>query len=482
MTYTKHMLDKVRKTIINFKMLKKGDAVVVCVSGGIDSIVLLHALKGLAAEYEISIVAAHLNHCLRGRESDRDEIFVRELAEKLDVKFVCKRVDVGALVKKGYSLQDVARDARYEFFEEAAKKHKADKIATGHNLDDQAETMVMRFLTGAGLRGLCGIPQVRGKYIRPIIDISREDIEKYAEGERLKFVKDSSNQSAKYLRNRIRFRLMPILMGYNPAVKNDMGRLSRILARDEDYLEDKAQNAYKNVAIKKDRNAVSLSLNKLRRLHDAIKARVLFMAAEGLCGSAKGFYSCHAEDFLKLLSSRSPNAAITLPRGLAVCKEYDVVTIERSQKSSASGGVRSHKKNKGISFEQELKINGKTSVVADNGFKVAEFKSEVKNHDFAFRIPHSASPKAAYFDYDNLQFPLIARNFRPGDRLAPLGMKGHKKLKDLFIEKKIPKRRRGLIPILVSGDEIIWVAGIRQGGHGKIEPETKKILKIEMSL
>jgi len=488
------MLGKIRKTIKKFDMLKKGDAVVVCVSGGVDSVVLLHALAGLAAEYKLFIIAAHLNHCLRGKESDRDEAFVKGLAEKLGVKFIGKRVDVRSFLKKGDSLQDVARKVRYEFFEEIAKRHKADKIATGHNLDDQAETMVMRFLTGAGLRGLCGIPPARRKYIRPLIDITRQDIEKYAEGKRLKFVKDSSNQSAKYLRNRIRLKLMPALMGYNPAIKNDMARLSRILARDEDYLEDNAQAAYENVVMKKDKNAVSLSLNKLRKLHDAIKVRIFFMAAEELCGSAKGFYSYHAEDFLMLLlSGRSPNASITLPHSMAVYREYDVVTIEKRQEARGKPAPASSKQGgQEVLFEKALKINGKTAVIADNGFKIAEFNAEIQVRKGALPLPPPEGERrgislwrgikvgVAYFDYDKLQLPLIVRNFMPGDKFAPFGMKGRKKVKELFQEKKIAKRKRCLIPIVVSGDAIIWVAGIRQAGYGKIEPETKKILKIEM--
>lgn len=473
------MLNKARKTIKEFNMLKKGDTVVVCVSGGIDSVVLLHALAGLAAEYKLSIIVAHFNHCLRGRESDRDEAFVKRLAGKLGLKFVCKRIDVRLLLKKGDSLQDIAREARYAFFDMVAKRYKADRIATGHNLDDQAETVLIRFLRGAGLSGLRGIPPVRERYIRPLIDITRKEIEKYAEGCGLKFVKDSSNKSAKYLRNRIRLKLMPILEEYNPSLKKELAKISRILERDEEYLKNKAGDAYKGVVMRRDKDVVSLYLKKLNRLHDAIKARVFFMAAEEILGSSKGFYSCHAEDFLMLLlSGRSPNASINLPHSLAVYREYDVVTIERGQKS----GVRSQKKD--VSFEQELKINGKTTIIADNGLKIAEFKSEIHNNNpvppEAGRISRPAPQNTAYFDYDKLKFPLLIRNFRPGDRFAPLGMNGHKKVKDLFQEKKVARRRRGLIPIVVSGDEIIWVAGIRQAECGKMDSNTKRILKIEI--
>ncbi|HLA50625.1 MAG TPA: tRNA lysidine(34) synthetase TilS, partial [Thermodesulfobacteriota bacterium] len=297
------MLDKIKKTIKELSMLVSGDRIVVAVSGGIDSVVLLHALIELAAEYRLFIIVAHLNHCLRGRESDRDEVFVKRLAEKLCVKFVCKRMDVRLLLKRGDSLQDIAREARYSFFDMVAKRYKADRIATGHNMDDQAETVLMKFLKGAGLGGLCGIPKVNGKYIRPLIEITRKEIEGYAEGCRIKFVKDSSNKSAKYLRNRIRLKLIPILEEYNPSLKSDLARLSRILERDEVYLKNKAGDAYKSIVMRRDKDVVSLYLKKVRRLHDAIKVRVFFTAVEELLGSPKGFYSYHVEDFLRLLRS-----------------------------------------------------------------------------------------------------------------------------------------------------------------------------------
>ena len=486
------MLDKARKTIKKFNMLKKGDAVVVCVSGGVDSVVLLHVLTGLAEEYRLSIMAVHLNHSLRGKESDRDEAFVRRLAKKMGVRFVSEKVNVRSLAKKGESLQDAARDARLRFFEETAGRYKAQRIATGHNMDDQAETMIMRLLKGTGLAGLGGIPPKRGKYIRPLIDISRGEIEEYAAAKGLKFVQDSSNRSTKYLRNRIRLELMPMLESYNPRLKCDMARLARILARDEDYLRCRADGSYKRIRVRQGKNIIAMDLKKLKGLHDAVKARVFFMALEELLGSSKGFYSYHVGDFLELLCSDAPNASIDLPHNLTVYKEYDRITVERSQKPAPAGfkrvseacprmhlsGVRSQKRDEGILFEQVLKINGKTNVIADNGLNIAEFNAEIQNP--TSHIPHPTSRSLACFDYDKLKLPLIVRNFRHGDRFIPFGMKGHKKLKDLFIEKKIARRKRGLIPIIVSGNDIIWVTGIRQAEHGKVGPDTKRILKIEM--
>ncbi|MBI5328776.1 MAG: tRNA lysidine(34) synthetase TilS [Deltaproteobacteria bacterium] len=475
------MLDKIKTTIKRFNMLSKGDTVMVAVSGGIDSVVLLHALSMLAEECRISILVVHLNHCLRGKESDRDEAFVKGIAKKMGVKFIYKRVDIRSLVKKGDSLQDVAREARYLFFEETAKKYRADKIATGHNMDDQAETVVSRFLRGAGLNGLSGILPKRGKYIRPLLDVSRKEIEEYAAKNGLRFVKDSSNKNTKYLRNRIRLQLMPVLECYNPRLKNDAARLANILARDEDYLKDKAKDIYRDCMKGRGKNAIVLYVQELSRLHDAIKARVFFMAVEELLGSLKGFYSYHVEDFLKLLSNASPNISITLPHNLTLYKEYDVVIIERGKRQEARG-----KNSADIAFGQELKINGKTEVIADCGLRIADFKTRIQNRKS--KIVNLKPQSVAYFDYDKVAgkahptIPLIVRSFRPGDSFVPLGMNGHKKVKELFQEKKISKRRRNMVPVLVSGSEIIWVAGMRQAEYGKIESGTKKILEIEYEI
>jgi len=255
---------------------------------------------------------------------------------------------------------------------------------------------------------------------------------------------------------------------------------------------------------RRDANTITFSLKKLRNLHDAIKARIFFIAVEELLGASKGFYSCHIEDFLELLSNKLPNISINLPGGMVLYKEYDNVTIERgqgakgarSQKSglplqAVSRGAKSQEKKANISFEQELKTTGKTNVVEGKGLKIAELKAEIINCDSESEIQapltlilsHKGRGKGegvAYFDYDKLVFPVMARSFRAGDRFTPFGMKGSKKVKDLFIEKKVPFYLRRSTPIIASGDDIIWVAGIRRGDKARVEEGTKKVLKIEI--
>lgn len=472
------MLDKIRRTIKKYRMIDKGDTIVVCVSGGIDSVVLLHILTELREEYKLSIIAAHINHCLRGKESDRDEEFVRKLSHNFNVKFVGKRVDTAKFLKRGDSLQDVARQLRYKFFEGIAQRYRADRIATGHNMDDLAETMIMRFLKGTGLNGLSGIPPVRGKYIRPLIDISRQEIEKNASIHGLNFVRDSSNKKIKYLRNRIRLKLMPVLKDYNPKLITDLARLAHILRRDEEYLENKAKEVYTSLIVRRDVNAISLFLKRLKRLGSAIQSRIFFIAIEELLNSSRGFYSYHVEDFLELLSNKAPNVSIDLPSGLKAYREYDMVTIEKGRASEAKG----REKRKSPSFEQRLKINDTTKVVLDSGLQIAQFKAEFKKRDSMLEVRNIKTSNVAYFDSDKLKKPLVVRSFKNGDRFIPFGMAGHKKIKDLFIEKKIPRRSRRMVPILVSGNEILWVVGVRQAEYGKVETQTKRVLKVERLL
>lgn len=475
------MLDKIKKTIRRFNMINTGETIIVCISGGVDSVVLLYILMELAGEYKFSIIACHLNHCLRGKESDRDEVYVKGLAKKLGIKIVCKKINVLSFYKKGDSLQDIARNVRYVFFEDVVKRYQADKIATGHNEDDQAETVITRFIRGAGLNGLSGIPPVRDKYIRPLIDVSRKEIEEYAVNKGLRFVQDSSNNNTKYLRNRIRLELIPALEEYNPAIKNDMARLSCILARDENYIKEAAMDEYKDVVLKQEKNAISLCVKKLSALHDAIKVRIFFMVLDKILGSSKGFYSTHIEDFMGILSSSAPNLCIDLPHNLTLYKEYDIVRIEQGEKGQEGTG---RKKKEDSFFEKKLKINGKTDIIASSGIHIAEFRSEIINRKskILFNKGRGKNDGIAYFDYDKLKLPLISRNVKPGDRFVPFGMKGHKKVKELFQEKKIAKRRRGLTPIIVSGNEIIWVAGIRQAEYGRIASDTKTVLSIEIEM
>ncbi|MBI5683417.1 MAG: tRNA lysidine(34) synthetase TilS [Deltaproteobacteria bacterium] len=464
------MLEQIKKTIERFKMLEKGDKVLAAVSGGVDSIVLLHILIMLKNEYELDDVSViHLNHSMRGCESNRDYLFVRDIAKKRNIRFIGKTVDVmKAVNRKNGSLQEIARKIRYDFFEDAIRRYKADKVATGHTLDDNAETVLMRIIKGTSLKGLSGIPPVRDKFIRPLIEIKRADIERYANENRLKFVEDSSNKMGKYLRNRLRLNLLPILQQYNPRIKEDLARLAISIGRDEDYLKRETEKIYRRILFEDDKNSQVFDLKKTKKLPDTLKARVFLKAIACIKGNQMGIYSYHIDDIFKLIFNHEPQCSINLPKGVVVKKEYDKLIFALGRQMGR-GSI------KGITGERLIKVPGST-YIKEIGKEIKASILEYSDID----VMSKDSKHIAYFDMAKLIFPLVVRNFKTGDRVKPFGMKGTKKIKDLFIEKKMPSSERKKTPILLSGDDIIWVVGVRRGEGAKIDKDTRRILMVVM--
>ncbi len=263
------ILNRVRETARSHGMLRKGDCVLAAVSGGADSVVMLHMLCALRDELRLRLVVFHLNHNLRGREAERDFNFVRRLCARLGLPFEGRKLRAGELGKG--SVQEAAREARYRHMEDAAKKHGARRIALGHTLDDQAETVLMRLVKGAAGAGLAGIPPVRGPFIRPLIEASRAEVEAFARENNIGFVTDSSNLVPKYLRNDIRLNLIPYLKkNYNPNIVSALVRLASTLRQDTEFIDSQAEAALPKVLIGRSRGTVVLDRVALTGLHSAL--------------------------------------------------------------------------------------------------------------------------------------------------------------------------------------------------------------------
>lgn len=459
------LIKEVKKTINKYGMLTRGDKVLVAVSGGPDSVALLYLLYDLSSELELSLVVAHLNHGLRGEESRKEADFVKELAGKLDLPIELSSIDLPAL-KRSWRLnvQEAARRARYRFFEEAAGKCSAQRIAIGHNADDQAETVLMRMLRGTGTRGLGGVHPVRGKYIRPLIEIPRHRILKFLEKKELPFVTDSSNLKTSYLRNKIRLKLLPELeREYNPGVQKNLLRIASILREEEGILESAADEAWKHTCKSQLRDQVVFDVPSLLNQPLSLQFRLLRRAIEAVSGSLWGIDFDHIEALIKLAGSKYPNKLIHLPRGLLAERSYRKLILRKGTLP------------KGKSFQYTLKVPGMTRLKELNQELRARILTDRKQVSFA------KDENRAYFDYHRLELPLLVRNFRPGDRFQPLGMKGMKKVKDYFIEKKVPRRMRDRVPLLISDDKVIWVVGFRVDHRVRINEETVKVLEVEIS-
>jgi tRNA(Ile)-lysidine synthase len=456
------MLKKVLRYIAENRLFAPGDTVVAAVSGGADSVALLDILVSLR-DYRLNLVVAHLNHMLRGAEANTDEEFVRKLAAAghgLPVEV--RRVDVREIAaREGRSLEDAGRTARYAFFDEVAVSHSAHVVALAHHADDQAETVLLRLLRGAGASGLCAMaPKSAGRYVRPLLGITRKEIEEYLQKRGIAWRTDKSNDNVDFLRNRIRHELIPLLTTYNPAISERLAATAHALAADEEFLETATAAAFAGHG-KTGVNGVTLSVYGVRTEPRAIRLRLYRLAILRARGDLARISFRHLQAIDRLIFSPGPHPALTLPDGLRVAKSYGELSISMDEVKSPP-------------LPEEICLNGPGRYPLSGGYILAiDFARP--SHDLK-----SAPASSACFDLDLAPFPWRVRSFRPGDRISPFGMNGHKKVKELFIDAKIPLAFRGRIPLLFCGDTLLWVGGIRRSSAATLTERTKTVVKAEL--
>ncbi|MDM7920423.1 MAG: tRNA lysidine(34) synthetase TilS [Methanosarcina sp.] len=456
----KQILSEVRKTISRYNMIREGDRVIVAVSGGADSICLLDVLSALANELDITLITAHFEHGLRPLEDPFETALVCEYARSLNLPFETEKASGIDLTSS--SLEEKARELRYDFFERVRKRYNADIIAMGHNLNDQAETVLMRLLRGSGIAGLSGIPPVRDNIIiRPLIETSREDILRYLEERQLRYAVDSSNNDTRFTRNRIRQVLMPEMIKYQPELIEILGRLSDHLREENSLVETWSDEWIKNNFKKNQNDEYLIDIRSVKALHHALIKRIIRGIVKSYNNSAYSIESDHVQEIFDLLFNPKPNITINLPGNLIARKEYNSLIF--SCRSSFPD-----------SFCYELRSSGETSInEIGRRIRIDEISSSPQ-------ISVETDANTALLDKELLSYPLTVRNFRPGDRFIPLGMKGHRKLKDFFIDLKIPAHVRKQIPVILKDDQIIWVGGYRIDERFKVTPVTNEILKISL--
>ncbi|KPJ64594.1 hypothetical protein AMJ44_12515 [candidate division WOR-1 bacterium DG_54_3] len=457
--------DKFLDNIKEYKLLVPGDHVLIGVSGGVDSIALLYLLDSCKEELGITLRVAHLNHMVRKKDAEMDLRFVQNLAQDLKIPIKIESIDVQKIAKEQkLSLETAARQVRYDFFERVAGQEGASKIAVGHTADDNVETFLMRLVRGSGLKGLCGIPPKRGKIIRPLIRIWRKEIESYVGSLKLVPRRDYTNYESKYMRNRVRMKLIPQLKLYNLNIKEIILQTILLLTQDRLYLEDKAEEALARALISMEENELSLDVNKARSLEYAVRGHLLRLAIERIKGNLLDLCYVHIQDILDNLEGKD-KWEMHLPAGIYVAGNSERLLISREKPQKHKIGTYYYSLS--IPGEVELKEIGRklrTSLIED--FSPAK----INNNDL----------QTAYVDHAALGKNLLARNKQEGDRFNPLGMKGSKKLQDLFVDEKIPAELRDSIPIIESGGKIIWVAGVRIDERVKITKNTKKVVKLEL--
>jgi len=469
--------EKILQTIKKFDMLSFNDRVLIGVSGGPDSVTLLNVLLSFKKKYNLSFFVAHLDHMLRGEESDKDVNFVKNLAQELGLFCEVKSCNLKKIAQKEHlTLEEAAREYRYKFYLETAKKIKANKIALGHNADDQAETILMRFLRGSGLEGLMGIPPVRDKIIRPLIECSREEIEEYCQEHKIGYRIDSSNKEVIYFRNKIRLELLPLLSkDYNKNIKDITLRLRNIVSEVSAYLDQETEFFFKKVAKRENLEKVIIDLKKFTSLHPALKRRIIRKSIKVVKGDLYSISFKHNSEILKLTEYQLGEKEIYLPDDLRVNKIYNKIIIYKKRIS------KNQIDEIPATWEYNILIPGKTEI------KSLNIEVEIKILDSADIKPSlylkRKKSKREFIDYNKVKLPFKLRNRRSGDKFCPLKMKGFKKVKDFFIDNKIPKSHRDLIPLLVDGeDKIIWIVGMRLDNRVKVDSNTKKVLSVKIKV
>ncbi len=470
------MLKRVRETIEKHEMLQYGDRVGIAVSGGPDSVALLNALITIAPEYGLELSVLHLNHGIRGKASDNDEAFVREEAGSKGLPFRTKSISVPDIMKrKKGSLEDISREERYRFFEEIVSGDHLDRIALGHNMDDQAETVIIKFLRGSGMEGLRGMLPVRDRiYIRPLINVARSEIDSFLKKEGIGFVRDESNESTLFLRNRVRNELIPELREqYNNRLVDTINRTASILRAEDDFIGNTVEGILVDWGISRDESETRLEIKKLAALHEALRHRIIKELLEDKTSSKKGIGYRHVRAVLDLAEGENVSGILSLPLNVTVAREYDTIIIDRDEVVRHSSGGKPVSEGEATEgFLYQVKIPSQITVPgADMGFRFKFVESDEIN--FGLR-------NAVFIDYNQIVPPIYIRNISEGDRIQPFGMKGTKKLSDIFIDRKIPKRKRGRIPLVADEKSVVWIPGIMLSQRVKITDMTEKVVKAEI--
>ncbi len=450
------LLKRIKEYIKKFSLISSTEGLVVGVSGGPDSVFLINILKELGFK---KLLIAHLNHKLRGEDADMDEVFVRHLAQKLKVPLYVGREDVKSFCKeKGYSIEEGARIKRFEFLRRVKEKEKMDKIVLGHNLDDQVETVTMNFIRGSGLTGISGISPESNDIIHPIISIKRDEIVEYLKEKGITFRIDRTNLSIEYLRNKLRNYLIPIIeKEFNKNFKEKVFSLAEIVRCDDGYLDKITEKATKKM-VRFNKDFVCIKIPPFESVHLSIKRRIIRKVIEYFGIDLREISLKNIDEAISIFRKRT-GKRIELPGGIDAIKEYGEVVFE--------------KRGERISFPQvKLLVPGKAKI---SGLLI---ETELKE-----KWERGGDRFSECFDFDLLTFPLKIRLPKKGERFTPLGMKNEKKLKEFFIDEKIPAGIRWNIPIVVDGkNEIVWVVGLRISDKFKITDLTKKILCIKIKL
>jgi len=457
-------------------LVHSGQCLLLAVSGGADSVCLLYTLDRLRDELDIKLHIAHLDHQLRGSDSEADAAYVEETSNRLDIPLTLARADVKAYQQQHkLSLEEAAREVRYRFLAETANKAGAAAVATGHTRDDQVETILLHIIRGTGTRGLVGLKplsrwQLDGKEItvvRPLLEISCQETEEYCNSRNLEPRLDETNLSLSPLRNRVRQQLLPLLREYNPAVDEALLRTSAAASEELAFLDAEAARIRDRV-VQGYGQTIALDKKEFARLSPAIQRHLLRQVIEELLGSLKDIEACHIEEILAALD-KPAGKQISLPWGLVFAVEYGRYLLGREPSELCPWPP--------LAGEHSLNTPGVTRIP---GWRVTagviqKGETQEQGGDYV-----------ALIDLDKSGERLVVRSRRPGDRFRPLGLGGTKKLNQFMIDARIPRTWRSRLPLVCAAGQgvdtpgqVVWLAGYRLDERFKVTASTRRVLRLE---
>lgn len=443
------MINKVLNTITQFNMLENGDNIVVGVSGGADSVCLLDILNELKEKYSLSITVVHINHNIRGQEADSDEDYVLSLANSYNLPVKVFSYPVEEMAKtEGIGTEEMGRRLRYNAFYEIAGEN--GKIAVAHNINDNCETMIMNFLRGTGLKGLCGISPVRDRIIRPLIAVSKNEIISYCKEKGLRYCLDSTNESDIYTRNKLRLNIIPLLeKSFNKNLNSTMFRTSNILRSEEEFIEKQAQHAFKVCYEGNHR----ININKLKGYDRVIQRRVIRAGFRDFLVDLHDISYDHVESVLSLMEGESGRVT-ELPAGLRAMREHNMLYFYVASNTAQEFRYIIEPENK--IYIKELGLN----------ILLTKFKKNDENLKIMY---------TNVFDCGKIKkdMSLVLRSRQQGDRIYLNGVGGTKSLKKLFIDLKIPRSQRQSVPVLATQNEVLWIKDYKTSDYYKADMNTE---------
>ena len=458
------MYSLIKNNIINMKLINHGDNILIALSGGPDSVFLFHNLRKLRETLSFNLYASHINHMYRGKDAMHDEEFARKLCDKYGIILFVKQKNATEYAKElKVTEEEAGRVLRYDFFKENLKEVGGGKVALAHNLNDQAETVLQRIIRGTGIDGLSAMSFQMDNLIRPMLNISRNEIMNYLHENNYDYCIDITNTQDIYGRNKIRLNLIPYLeQNFNPNIQSSLYRMSETMGRDKKIIEKYVEVKFAKALKEKSDLRVVMDLIMLKSLDIGEMGRIIRRGIEELKGNTVNVEMKHIDSAISLISSRKTGKKINLTDGFTIEISYDNFIINKTVE-------------KVTDFEYNIVLNRLNQIDEINKTLVAavadiEDMSEVNIKD----------KDVISVDYDLIKGSLVARNRRLGDSMIPCGMKGSKKIKDIFIDLKIPKEERDSKLIIADDENIIWLEGYRINDKYKVSAATKKILNISM--